>query len=413
MVLDYFQEKFNILWMYWLWRGIHAMNESPYFDRMDRGVNAEDKFLALAKTQGIILQLREIFGIEQAVFDQEYDLNALILTMLLSQSHYKKDFVQTYKSILAQNDCHPFQALLRLMMEGMLIGQNRMPITFTKLKDKAIKMSDWLMEGSKNSKVKKMAKILEFWSKDLREGKDNSYVEKSFYTIDDFIFALPWLSAQQNYNTALINNFRKLYKNRASLKDETDAMEKRLAELFNGYDCKVYCQYQPSEPEVGEIDLIVVSDDVVLVIELKSTYIKSSIKEIYEYKNFVLKKAAYQLNKKIGYVKHVLLPELGYADRQVSIHAWLVDTTLEFDHQRIDGFLKISFEELLIVLNRHQNFIKAMMNEQEIEINDQPGLREVIKSIESDQFWQDNLAQMSANSKFDSNNVNLNSMMQT
>ena len=411
---DPFQEKFYTLWMYWLWRGIQAVPESPYFHRMDRGINAEGNFLALAKTQGIMLQLKEVFGIDQAVFDQQYDLSSLILTMLLSQSHYKQDFEQSYRSILTQKNCHPFQALLQLMIEGLMIGQNRMPLTFNKIKDKAIKMSDWVVDESKKSRVRKMTNILRFWSRDLKSDSNSNsfYAEKTFYIIDDFIFVLPWLSAQQNYNTALINNFRKLHKNRASLKFETDRMEKKLAELFSHNNNTVYCQYEPSQSEVGEIDLIVISEETVLVVELKSTYIKSSIKEIYEYKNFVLKKAAYQLNKKTSYIKQVLLPELGYLNRQVSIHSWIVDTTLEFDHENIDGFLKVSFEELLIVLNRHQGFIKEMVSGQE-NIKKKVSLREIVKDIESDRFWQDSLAVVRATPSFNTNNFTLNSMMQT
>lgn len=392
---NFFQEKFTVLSTYWQWRGVDTLTDNPYFERLDKGENIESNALALVKTQSIVLQLREVYGIENAVFEQDYDLYALIFTMLLSQAHYVHDFVEAFKKIKNSNNQHTFANLSQLMMDGLVIGQNRMPVTFSKQKEKAIKMSDWIIEGSKNKRVKEMSCILDFWSRDLKEGSDQFYIEKSFYTIDDYIFALPWMSAQKNFNTATINTFRKLYKNRVNLKSETDLMEQNLAALLSKYTDKVYSQYEPSEAGVGEIDLIALSDHKVLIIELKSTYIKSSVKEIYEYKNFVLKKAAYQLSRKTKYVKEVFLPDQGLDTAKFSIHSWIVDTTLEFDHKYIDGFLKLSFEELVIILNEHKQYLFSMVNNDKTYKNTHivavESLETVIDTIESNHFWNTNL----------------------
>ena len=396
---DFFKEKFGVLSAYWQWRGVNTLTDNPHFERLDRGENLESNALALAKTQGIILQLYEVYGIEKAVFEQDYDLCALVFTMLLSQAHYVHDFLEAFKKLRDSNNQHAFSTLAKLMIDGVLIGQNRMPITFATQKEKAIKMSDWIIEGSGNQKVKDMSRILDFWSKDLRDGSDAFYTEKSFYKIDDYLFALPWMSAQKNFSTATINTFRKMYKNRASLRSETDLMENNLAGLLAKSKGRVYSQYEPSESGVGEIDAIVVSDDKVLIIELKSSYIKSNVKEIYEYRNFVLKKAAYQLARKTTYVRDIFLPSLGLDSAKFSIHSWIVDTTLEFDHGYIDGFLKISFEELLIVLDKHEMFITDMLTE-DIAVKNNLDLATLIQNIESDNFWKTNLALIDPNSDF-------------
>jgi len=39
----------------------------------------------------------------------------------------------------------------------------------------------------------------------------------------------------------------------------------------------------------------------------------------------------------------------GVGDRP-RIHGWIVDTSIECDHQRFEGFLKVSLEEVLIAL---------------------------------------------------------------
>ena len=396
---DFFKEKFGVLAAYWQWRGANALTDNPYFERLNRGKNLESNARALAKTQGIVLQLYEVYGIDKAVFEQEYDLCALVFTMLLSQAHYVHDFLEAFKKLRDSNNQHAFSTLAKLMIDGVLIGQNRMPVTFATQKEKAIKMSDWIIEGSGNQKVKEMSRILDFWSKDLRDGSDAFYTEKSFYKIDDYLFALPWMSAQKNFSTATINTFRKMYKNRASLKSETDLMENNLAGLLAKSKGRVYSQYEPSESGVGEIDAIVVSDDKVLIIELKSSYIKSNVKEIYEYRNFVLKKAAYQLARKTTYVRDIFLPSLGLDSAKFSIHSWIVDTTLEFDHGYIDGFLKVSFEELLIVLNKNEMFITDMLTE-DIAVKNNLDLATLIQNIESDNFWKTNLALIEPNSDF-------------
>lgn len=102
---------------------------------MDRGENVESNALALAKTQGIILQLYEVYGIEKAVFEQDYDLCALVFTMLLSQAHYIHDFLEAFKKLRDSNNQHAFSTLAKLMIDGVLIGQNRMPITFATQKE--------------------------------------------------------------------------------------------------------------------------------------------------------------------------------------------------------------------------------------------------------------------------------------
>lgn len=399
--LDFFQEKFGILSAYWQWRGVNTLTDNPYFQRLDTGENIESNALALAKTQGVILQLYEVYGIEKAVFEQDYDLYALIFTMLLSQAHYVHDFLKAFKKLRDGNNQDVFSTLAKLMIEGALIGQNRMPITFATQKEKAIKMSDWIVEGGTNKRVREMSRILDFWSRDLRDGSDTFYIEKSFYRIDDYLFALPWMSAQKNFSTAAINTFRKMYKNRADLKSETDLMEQNLAKLLAKYKGEVYSQHVPLEPGVGEIDAIVVSDYKVLIIELKSTYIKSNVKEIHEYKSFVLKKAAYQLARKTNYVRDVFLPSLGLDSAKFSIHSWIVDTTLEFDHEYIDGFLKVSFEEIVIILNGHRAYLSNMLDDN-YKTNKKPlcssieSLDALIKSVEDNAFWTANLPLMNS-----------------
>ena len=98
------------------------------------------------------------------------------------------------------------------------------------------------------------------------------------------------------------------------------------------------------------------------------------------------------------------MPSLGVDSAKFSIHSWIVDTTLEFDHGYIDGFLKVSFEELLIVLNKHEMFITDMLTE-DIAVKNNLNLATLIQNIESNNFWKTNLALIDPNSNFNQTSI--------
>lgn len=395
---DLWYEKFGVINNYWFWRGGQELMDSEYQLRIGQGKNVNGNTVAFVKTLGIIQQLRETLGIENARFnDIEYDLFELIITMALSQEFYKQDFIQEFE--LLSHRLPSFQALAMLMMNGLLDGmQNRMPFVFTTQKEKARSMSCWIhSEESNNKKTKTMSEIIDFWSLDLYKDNVATYSEKLFYKIDDFIFQMPWRIAFQSLNTSVINYFRKLYKNRDGLKSETDSMEESVANLFKQVGFDVYPQYIPEDIRVGEIDLIAIKDNIVIVLELKSSYIRNNKKEIFEYKNFVLKKAAYQLDKKTKFVREVFLNNVNS-----KIYSWIVDTSLEFDHEYIDGYLKLSVDELVILLKGHDNFMNGffMMVEGKMdeEISSNQTICDVndfVLKIENNRFWSSVLNQSS------------------
>lgn len=308
-VKDNWLEKHSLLLNYWLIVGSQRLFDSDYIYRiLPTGDNLEANAIALSKAFGVKEQLKQIYGIEYLKVDNVHlDLFDVMMTLSLSQAHYLKDHIHKFEQFLSDSNFN-LEALSKLMMHGFIIGENRMPMTFALENDKSKKMSSWITEGSNNQKLKQMKKILKFWSFDLYDENDQStYMQKPFYRIDDFIFQFPWLTAFQNLNTAMINYVRKLHKNRLELKSETDQIELNLAEKLDRIGFQVFCQYVPSEGNAGEIDLIAMYDNHVIVAEVKSTYIRSSIQEIYEYKKFVLNKASYQLDNKVEYIKRHFL----------------------------------------------------------------------------------------------------------
>ena len=395
-VKDNWLEKHSLLLNYWLIVGSQRLFDSDYIYRiLPTGDNLEANAIALSKAFGVKEQLKQIYGIcELKINNVELDLFDVMKTIYLSQAHYLKDHIQQIEEFLPRSTSH-LEALSKLMMHGFMIGENRMPFTFATEQEKSKRMSSWIVEGSTNEKIKKMNQILKFWTCDLYDLNDQvTYMQKPFYRIDDFIFQFPWLTAFQNLNTAMINYVRKLHKNRLELKSETDQIELNLAEKLDKIGFQVFCQYVPSEGNAGEIDLIAMYENHVIVAEVKSTYIRSSIQEIYEYKNFVLNKASYQLDNKVEYIKrHFLSKHFGDIN-DVIIHSWIIDTTLEFDHEYFGDHLKVSLDEVIITSNCESEFMQKLVDEQldiekgELKIDP----IQFLESIEKNTFWSKQLS---------------------
>ena len=395
-VKDNWLEKHSLLLNYWLIVGSQRLFDSDYIYRiLPTGDNLEANAIALSKAFGVKEQLKQIYGIcELKINNVELDLFDVMKTIYLSQAHYLKDHIQQIEEFLPRSTSH-LEALSKLMMHGFMIGENRMPFTFATEQEKSKRMSSWIVEGSTNEKIKKMNQILKFWTCDLYDLNDQvTYMQKPFYRIDDFIFQFPWLTAFQNLNTAMINYVRKLHKNRLELKSETDQIELNLAEKLDKIGFQVFCQYVPSEGNAGEIDLIAMYENHVIVAEVKSTYIRSSIQEIYEYKNFVLNKASYQLDNKVEYIKrHFLSKHFGDIN-DVIIHSWIIDTTLEFDHEYFGDHLKVSLDEVIITSNCESEFMQKLVDEQFDIEKDEVKIDPIqfLESIEKNTFWSKQLS---------------------
>lgn len=68
--------------------------------------------------------------------------------------------------------------------------------------------------------------------------------------------------------------------------------------------------YQPPSPlrsNPGEIDLICFKDNQLLVIEVKSTYLRSAARDIWKYKTRTLRKAGEQVRRKTDAVQTLLM----------------------------------------------------------------------------------------------------------
>lgn len=134
-----------------------------------------------------------------------------------------------------------------------------------------------------------------------------------------------------------------------------------LAESFKARAFKVLLNYHPSQTpdhNPGEIDLICASEGQVLVLEVKSTFLRSTIKDGWFHKTRTLRKAGQQISRKVDAVKQALLTDenfkssLGVNNSDITpvVTGWIVDTSIEYDHELFFDYLKVSLEEIIIAL---------------------------------------------------------------
>jgi transcriptional regulator of heat shock response len=82
----------------------------------------------------------------------------------------------------------------------------------------------------------------------------------------------------------------------------------------------------------------------------------------------------------------------------IKFYSWIVDTTLEADHQIFNQHLKVSLEEIIICLKNHQNFMSFFDNPEDFVNSDDNqesfNLQQFIEKIENNTFWEQNLANL-------------------
>lgn len=114
--------------------------------------------------------------------------------------------------------------------------------------------------------------------------------------------------------------------------------------------------------------MICARDDVVLVLELKSSFLRHTHKEAWLHATTTLRKAGLQLHRKVEQVRRALTADSALAtslgidamSNSPVMQGWIVDTSIEWDHRRFHGFLKVSLEEVLIALRDDRHLLRNL-----------------------------------------------------
>lgn len=377
------ERKSQALWRYWMNRGVDEFIARGMAEQQIGSLeNHEQNALAYIKALRSVLQLREIYGLDEEIHLAEGGKAPLFQILLASELHsafFQSAYVQPFQQHYA--DCGVLvQALSKLAFNGVLEGENRFPMTWAEDNQKIERITGWTVCSDYPHGNPQAAKaILRFWTNNLKALSGSlkeqpglpipTLYERPFYKIGRYSFQFPWVVAQQNNLTAAVNNLRRIGARRSGRMSETRRIEERLAEQMRLCGFTVEIGYHPERTEQedpGEIDLICYRDGFLLLLEVKSGYIRSTKHEVWLHRNSTLRKAAWQLRRKRSAVMAALKSDdqlrtrLGCPDiiPDGSYYSWIVDSSIELDGQRVDGFLVVSLETLLIILRDERHLLR-------------------------------------------------------
>ena len=410
------ERKGELLWHYWMNRAVQAFIDSGMAEQtIGSHENHELNQLAYIKAMRSELQLQQIYGLGDRVSlddGTQVQLHHVLLASELTSAFFQSQYIQPFQRHLHDSGVLT-QALSRLALEGLLSGENRFPMTWSQEDEKTRRIKDWTVSEEYPRGSSDAAKaILKFWTSDLKGLSQQlrrqpgvpapRLYEQPFYKIGRYSFQFPWVVAQQNNLTAAINNLRRVNARRADLQEETHRVELVLADSLRQRGFAVEVGYRPaptSEDDAGEVDLICHRDGIVLLLEVKSGYIRSTKYEVWLHRTNTLRKAAWQLRRKQVAVRCALMNDqalrarLGYHGKQpeADLRSWIVDTSIELDGQSVDGFRVVSREALEVILRDEKQLLRPIDQLDEKSwvslFPDGFTARRLISIVESDELW--------------------------
>ena len=360
---------------YWMDRAVDAFAHSDMaHQRIGRPENEDDNRAAWIKALATQMRLNEVYGVGDQVSiegGRSVNLFQALLAQELTTIFFLRDYIGVFAAhAQTEGDWRP--ALGRLALQGLLDGmQNRLPFTWSDRTAKVRRITGWTVTPVQpQGSVASAQAILDFWCYDMvalgeRLGRDEPGLhprlfERSVLQFGHAYVQLPWIAAFQSNGHAAINNLRRLGARRAETREETQRIEANLAAALQARGFRVVLNWQPPDDlrEAGEVDVIAARDGHLFVFELKSTFVRQSVRDAWQHMTTTLRKAGRQLGRKRGALLRVLAGDialqsaLGLPEPPALglVHAWIVDTSIEGDHCFFSDCLKLSLEELLIAL---------------------------------------------------------------
>lgn len=366
--------KLELLHGYWIYRALDEFAQSGIASlQIGTAENHEANQLAFISALRAKLQLREVYGVsEQTTLDSgtKVPVFQAMLCLELMSAHFLKDHLVRYTTLLAAKA--DWRVALRdLAFEGLLNGmQIRFPLTWSDRDAKIKNITGWTVSPDHPAGSARTASaILDFWSFDMQEvaarlradqsGPKPALNERPVLKFGSTYVQLPWIVGLQNRSTAVINNLRRLGADRTDRKVETQLIEENLASMLRSRGFCVVLNWNPPEPwrDAGEVDVIATRDEHLFVMEVKSTFVRRSMRDAWLHATSTLRKAGRQVEKKLQAVSAAMASGLLTEQLDLAgpvtpsqIHGWIVDTSIECDHELFNGYLKVSLEEVLIAL---------------------------------------------------------------
>ena len=336
---------------------------------------------ATIRTLSDLAVLHRLFGMEDEVDLGEgtrVRIDQACLAIEMAREHYRTTLLLPFAQAF-QVHGNWAAALCEIIEQGMVDGlQQRYPVLFARDDEKLSMLRHFTVTAEQPSGSDEAASaLMAFWGNDLKTSPDlihrdqrqlkGSFAELPFLKIGDYVFTLPWVLTTQDVPTAVVNNLRRVRPSRPDARDETFRIEKRLAAQMAEQGFHTVIGYEPSDGDgepPGEIDLIASRDGHVFVFEIKSGYVRQTLEAAWHHRTSTLRKAGRQLQRKLASLQAdfpeslKLDLELDSMPAHPQVHAWIIDTSPDFDRERFSGHLKVSMAEFLIALRDETNWLE-------------------------------------------------------
>lgn len=414
------ERKSQLLWHYWMRRAIDKFASSDMAGRIiGSPENHDANRLAYIKAIRSQLYLQTIFGLGDRVRlndGTEVGLRHAMLASELTRAFFDQEYLQPFLRYFDDSGVAA-EALGRLAFVGLVQGENRFPMTWSEPAEKIRRIRGWTVSPDHpNGDAEAARAILQFWTSDLQALSEQirqkagmptpRLYERPFYKIGRYSFQFPWIAGLQNNLTAAVNNLRRVDQRRSALRSETERIEHSLAVALRQKGFRVVVGYQPplsDGRDAGEVDLLCHLDGVVLLLEVKSGFIRSTRHEVWLHRTNTLRKAARQLRRKHPVVLQALHTDselrdrlgLGKLDPMPALYAWVVDTSIELDGEIIDGFRVVSREVIEVAARDEAHYLRVLDHEDADEAtslySDGFSAQAFVRVIEHNEIWQRSL----------------------
>ncbi len=369
-------EKYEHLHRYWRQRSMVTLPYTAFWEQTfghpEHDALNREAWISVDRDMAM---LHDLYGLERKVAlgnGESIDLTQACLALEMTGVYFRQKVETPYcRALAATGDWN--LALTETIFAGFAEGmENRFPLSFSDRREKVQRMRPYTQDAQNpNGSLPATKRIMEFWTTDLKalaadlkNGKPMPPLrlwERPFLRIGRYVFQAPWLLAFQNNAIAVINCLRRHGANRSQRLTETHRIEERFAVALAERGFRTIVGYHPEDegPEpVGEVDVIAACENCLFVFEIKSSYIRLKQREAWLHRINTLRKAGRQLRRKRDAVLILLQrdPELrkrlGFMAKSDGsrVYAWIVDTSVEHDHERFSGCLKVTLDEILIAL---------------------------------------------------------------
>lgn len=373
------QIRGQVLANYWhaLGYAAFAARDGAHGDEITDGEGAE----ATIRTLSDLAVLHNLFGIEDEVDlgkGTRVPIDQACLAIEMAREHFRTTLLLPFAQAF-QVHGNWAAALREIIERGMFDGlQQRYPLLFARHAEKLGMLRHFTATEEQPSGNEEAASaLLAFCGNDLATSADlihrnqrqlkGNFAELPYLKLGDYVFTLPWVLTTQDVPTAVVNNLRRVRPIRPGARDETFRIERRLANQLEEHGFRTAVGFEPSDGDgepPGEIDLIASRDGHLFVFEIKSGYVRQTLEAAWHHRTSTLRKAGRQLQRKLRSLQtdfpESLRLDLGIDSLPAhpQVHAWIVDTSPDFDRERFSGHLKVSMTEFLIALRDEAGWLQ-------------------------------------------------------